>query len=515
MATVVANNSRIHDAENNAGWSNEGGGGPAPAAEPQLAYQGSNAVNRKVTSTTARTGVAYSGASHDLSAGGLVMFKAYVADFGDLDASWGVAVGVGSSSGDRFEYNVAGSLAASPNFGAYPAAGGYLIVAVDPRVAEWRSLTQGAPNLASVAHYFAAAQFVNGGAKSENFALDALDVGTGLTLTGAGGSFADFVDFDQGTKGNRFGYAISASGSIVLRGMFTIGGPATSFTDSASKISFPDGYHGPGTFGLTIDLSDAGTAVEIGCSITGLGTDVTSDTRPDLIVNGVAGLCTITGVLENFRNFTLNAAVTASGATLGFASLTQGGATIAETRLRTNAPAGVSAIGDVNFALLTNCEFVQVGAGHAVEITTPGSYSLIGLGFSGFGADGTNAAAIYNNSGGAVTLNVSGGATPTVRNGAGSTTTVNNAVTVSLSGIPDGLEARIRRGSHTLDHVQSVIGGTYAYSYSYTPGQQVRVSIGGVASDGRAYVRQTFNLDLAPSNQTIPLTFELDPSYQP
>ncbi|MBI3290362.1 hypothetical protein HYZ78_03110, partial [Candidatus Microgenomates bacterium] len=58
--------------------------------------------------------------------------------------------------------------------------------------------------------------------------------------------------------------------------------------------------------------------------------------------------------------------------------------------------------------------------GHAIEITATGTFTFEGNTFSGYGADGTTDAAIYNNSGGIVTLNISGGgSTPTIRNGAG------------------------------------------------------------------------------------------------
>ena len=74
-----------------------------------------------------------------------------------------------------------------------------------------------------------------------------------------------------------------------------------------------------------------------------------------------------------------------------------------------------------------------VTTGHAIIITTPGTYAFTNLTFTGFGATGSNTAAVYNNSGGAVTINVSGGTTPSVRNGAGSTTTVSAGVPVTVT----------------------------------------------------------------------------------
>lgn len=74
---------------------------------------------------------------------------------------------------------------------------------------------------------------------------------------------------------------------------------------------------------------------------------------------------------------------------------------------------------------IVDCRFISAGTGHAIELTTPGSYDFDGNTFSGYGADGTTDAAIYNNSGGLVTLTINGGGdVPTVRNGAGASTTI-------------------------------------------------------------------------------------------
>lgn len=89
-----------------------------------------------------------------------------------------------------------------------------------------------------------------------------------------------------------------------------------------------------------------------------------------------------------------------------------------------------------NPSIFSNCTFTGSStSGHALRLTTTGSYSISGLVFNGFGSDGTNSAAIFNDSGGSITLTIlSGGSTPTVRNGAGaSTTIVSGAVNVSVA----------------------------------------------------------------------------------
>jgi len=88
---------------------------------------------------------------------------------------------------------------------------------------------------------------------------------------------------------------------------------------------------------------------------------------------------------------------------------------------------------------LVNVIFNSDGTGHAIIITATGTYDFDNFTFSaGYTGTGTDAA-VYNNSGGAVTINVqNGGDTPSVRNGAGASTTINNAVTVRVDGVAEG-----------------------------------------------------------------------------
>ena len=517
IITITADNTRIHDAQSNSGWSNEGGGGPAPVAEPQLKYAGTNAVNRKVTSTTARQGVQYNAASTiDMSAAAnaLWLFKAYVADYGDLNGAWGVEAGIGSAAGARYEYNLAGTGANRDVFSAYPAAGGYLIAAIDPNTAAWREATAGAPDLTAVDHYEVACQFVSGGAKSENVAMSAIDVGTGLTLTGGGGAdpdgrFADFVDADQNTIANRWGYASEKDGAITFRGMMSIGGAATTvFTDDDAKVSFPDGYHSAGLFGVTVDVQNASSDIAIGASLSGLGSAATEDTRPDYIVTGTAGMHTLSGTLDNFRNIALTSAAVVDGATLNFSDLAQSGASIQNARLEVNAASSIAACDDADFTALTDSQIIQAGSGHAFEITASGTYGLTGLSFDGFGADGSNAAAIYNNSGGAVMLNISGGSTPSVRNGAGASTTVNNSVSVTLTGLIAGTRIKAYRQSDNTELAGVESSGT-SFTASLRAGEDVTFRLISLAR-----VPLEFDLTVPGTDTTIPVSQQIDRVYE-
>lgn len=163
-----------------------------------------------------------------------------------------------------------------------------------------------------------------------------------------------------------------------------------------------------------------------------------------------------------------------------------------------------------NPGVVSNCDFASGGTGHAIVITTPGVYGFVGNNFAGYGADGTTDAAIYNNSGGAVTLNISGGGNaPTVRNGAGASTTVVSGATVTFTGLPTGCDIVILTAgtSSILQQVDSHGATSYAYSYSGTPTVDV-----GFIKPGFVpfYIR---NLALGATDASIPVSLTADRNY--
>lgn len=112
---------------------------------------------------------------------------------------------------------------------------------------------------------------------------------------------------------------------------------------------------------------------------------------------------------------------------------------------------------------------------HAIYITATGSYDFNDFFFSGYGADASSTAAVYNNSGGAVTINVLGGDTPTVLNGAGASTTINNSVTVTVDGVAEGTAIKVVAdetagtvtAGDTLGEGLADSTGTYSFSLNY------------------------------------------------
>jgi len=80
--------------------------------------------------------------------------------------------------------------------------------------------------------------------------------------------------------------------------------------------------------------------------------------------------------------------------------------------------------------------------------------------------------------------------------------------TLTFTGLPDGVEVRVRRGVQTLAHDQNITGGSFSYEYLFAASVPVSVTIGGVG-----WVRIELTVDLENFDQVVPLSFEPDPPY--
>lgn len=188
-----------------------------------------------------------------------------------------------------------------------------------------------------------------------------------------------------------------------------------------------------------------------------------------------------------------------------------------------------------NGAVLTNClfsntkvvasnpsnisgsKFISSGT-HGIEITTAGTYTSPNNTFVGFGVDGSDSAAIYNNSGGAVVLNVS--ETVTVKNGAGASTTINIISSGGGGGDPTiiinsnidltGAEIRIYDLNNTpagslgteLFGTESAVGSTYSFTTAAANEIWIQILKTGYVEFGQSYTipasSSTFTAILTP-----------------
>ena len=125
---------------------------------------------------------------------------------------------------------------------------------------------------------------------------------------------------------------------------------------------------------------------------------------------------------------------------------------------------------------ITNCTF-SYNTNHGIEIINPGTYTFTGNKFTDYlGTPGSNlvassgsiGAAIYNNSGGVVTLNITGGGdVPSVRNAANSTTNASNSVLLTITNIVPNSEIRIFGTSGNELSGAETSGTTFVYAYDY------------------------------------------------
>jgi hypothetical protein len=474
--TVAADNTRPEDAEAVTGWVNMGAGGGAINTEPDVVYSGTFAASRKVG--TSRAGRGWDGSadgptSVDMTATDRrhTLFKVSATNFTALlsQASPGLICVIGTGTGDYYEFDVAGN-------DTYPAKGGFLLIPISPNVTGYRDTTTGTPGALTAVDFWGIEGDFSATSKSENVVIDAIDVGAGLTLTGdtPDGVWDDFVSHDEGTQANRYGYITETQGILNLLGRFAIGentsgtAVSTDFTDSGIIAVWGNGYVETGFHELKLNLGNAGTAIShTGCTFistgekdntvaeAGGGYTTTEDSRTNLTVSGTSGTGTFTGcTFKNFSDATLTTATTLDTCDIEIATFDDGGgAEIFDSVIRTTSITNVAAYVDPTFGTTTDLrdtEFIQAGAGHAIEFTTTGTKNLSGITFTGYsGTPGTNstpasgsaAAAVFNDSGGAITINVTGGNSPSVRNGTGATTTVVNTVGVSVTVLDTNLNA--------------------------------------------------------------------------
>ncbi len=163
---------------------------------------------------------------------------------------------------------------------------------------------------------------------------------------------------------------------------------------------------------------------------------------------------------------------------------------------------------------ISGCNFVSAGTGHAIEITAPGTYTFAGNTFSGYGSAGTSDAAIYNNSGSAVTLNITaGGGTPTVKNGSGASTTINNTVALTITGVVSGSDIVILTAGTSTEraNVDAHSGTSYQFSYAYTANDYVDICL--YKAGYVPYVVRNFLL--SSTDASLPVAQVSDRNYTP
>ena len=291
-----------------------------------------------------------------------------------------------------------------------------------------------------------------------NVQLDQMTIGLGVRAdggtVGTPNTFETVRSSDEDT--NKWGWWGSSNGAVIAKGKLFIGpstGAATSiFTDTAFTVIFAR-ENVSSTF---YEISTRGAGTDVTWELGSISSAAPTIARWNLTVGSTTNSFTdINSVLKGAGTFTLNASSSLVGTTfINSTSLIQSGSSIDGcTILSANVAAGGSFITSNNPSNISDCTF-EYNAGHAIRITKTGSYTFSGNTFTNYLANDTSGSAIFNNTGGPVTMSIVNATSPTVRNSAGSTTLISADVAVTLTGMKDNTEVRVFDNSTSNPQVE-------------------------------------------------------------
>jgi hypothetical protein len=289
-----------------------------------------------------------------------------------------------------------------------------------------------------------------------NCIIDQITVGTGVRIYAGvdtdAGNFAAAQTFDEGT--NQYGFWIERNGSFVARGKLRIGSDtdsdgSTYFRSVGEVVAFADAPVAVGFYEVAVSEpndTDITTAIFDGTIIIAADPAVArwsftadTDSTPDITISS----CVFVG----WDVFTImDSDISVSDTKFDDGTKMYHGPVLMDgcTFVNANTDSDQSLIETERPQDITNCDFTADVGGHAIELgtNTDTDFAFDGNTFTGYGADASESAAIYNNSGKAITINLQNTAsTPTYRNGAGASTTILN--TVALTIMPDALSTWI------------------------------------------------------------------------
>ncbi len=348
-------------------------------------------------------------------------------------SSGGIRMLLGSSSSNYYGHYIGGS-------GTYEY-GGWLNYVVDPEFTP-RDQTQGSPsgtwntvgmgwNLPTTAPQ-----------KGNSLNIDILRYGRGesiFTDGDLGNGYATFLGFsllnDNPTTG-RWGLLQNVGGGYLYKGLMSLGTTSTSvdFRDSNTQVTVDNTEKVISTFNR-IEINNASSRVDwSSISFVSLGT--VSKGELEVIDNADVNIesCSFT----DMNTFIFQSNSTINNSTFRRDSLITQGSSVFDGCVFSNSTNAVSLLVN-NLTNISNCDFESDGSNHAIELTSAhagNTYNLDNINWLDYAvSDGsTGNEALYNNSGGAVTLSVvNGGTTPSVRNGTSASTTFVSSVTLTFN----------------------------------------------------------------------------------
>lgn len=422
-------------------------------------------------------------------------------------ANGGQRITIGSGVGAYRNYYVAG--------GDTNTYGGWVNYPVNPTTTP--SLTTGTPT--TTYQYFG--YVVNNNlsiSRGNPYGIDVIRYGRGSIIMVNGDLANGYATFpaaaavnDSNVTGafNRWGIFSEVQASYKMQGRLQFGSAGTpvDFRDSNRTITIQNTEFVTSNFNL-FEILNASSRVDwTAVNVQSLSTVSRGNFK--VTNNAIVNLSRCNFSDMGTFEFQSNTSVTNSVFTR-CSTITHGSSTF--TNNTVNSSVATSAVLTTNPGTIQNCSFVSGGTGHGLEITAPGTYTLSANTFTGYGSAGTTNAAVYNNSGGAVTLNVSGGGTvPTIRNGTNASTTVNASANVTLTGLKADSEVRAYVGTNPATATE--LSGTESSGTSFNFAQSVGGQAGYIQIFHVEYQPVFLNITYSSSDVSIPIQQIVDRQY--
>lgn len=466
-------------------------------------------------------------APDDLSAGVLVYI--WVLPLGTMDsvANYGVSAVLGDGTNTN-KYQVAGAEKAV--FRHYSGQPSYQCILIDtgalPTGAALRG-TFGSFNDAAVtelgANYKTLSKALGGG---NNCFTDVIKYGNGgLTIIGTETTdlLTDLSALDaSNANGGAYGICRDLGGGVfgvqgkILLGDTGSGNDTLSIEDQTLKFENFSGIGtdkfgiviqgGTGTQAITFKNSTLFSPVGVGVYLTATETDVNSFDMTGCLIKNFDQSISLCADATNGPNHDIS-----DNSFVACAQINPGKTAFQDNIIDStaNADGGMLIDSGVSMTNISGLDFISDGTGHAIYITHASTYTFTSFSYTGYGADDTTDAVVYNNSGGLVTINLSGGGTPTVRNGSGASTDVNVSRTLTITNLISASEVRIIDPSDNseLDGIESS-GTTFPYVYTYTPATTVHIVVLHID-----YEYERIPYTLTDSDENFPVQLKDDRVY--
>jgi len=457
--TVTDNRVEIDSADSTTGWDSPVGGEPVTSFTVEPSPKESSAHNGiQVSNTEAE--LLHTHSSTDLSSGVLFYACSFAHGIMETAVNYGVSAVLGDGTNTN-AYQVGGADIAVFRHSAGSSVNYQCLLIDSGNLPTGKALqgTFGSFDNTAVTefgvNYITTVKSVGG---VENCFVDKILYGNGgLTIAGtdsAAGFLDDLAVLDQATtSGGSYGGCRSLGAGVygvqikIILGDAGTGSDTLSIVDQTFKLENFSGI-GVDKLGIIIQGNATGTQAftftnSVLFSPAGSGAFITAT---DVNVESLD----ITGCL--IQNFDQGLAFSADATNapghdisnntfLGCSQINSGKTAFTDNTIDSTIDANGGFIIDANtdISAVSGLTFNSDGTGHAIYITSPGSYTLTDFIFTGFSAvqDENTDSVIYNNSGGLATVTISGGSgSVTYRNGtSASTTIIAGAVDVTVKAV--------------------------------------------------------------------------------